>query len=109
MAALFSPAPAAATPISTGHASAFESFRLRLPRASPVSPRADDLSGECDQEHATRRLRSLAAQEPAYAPNADYIETVRRSVAKINSRVRTGGFATQRNRHKKQHRSRPAA
>lgn len=76
MAALFSPAPAAATPISTGHASAFESFRLRLPRASPVSPRADDLSGECDQEHATRRLRSLAAQEPAYAPNADYIETV---------------------------------
>ena len=76
---LFSPPPAA-TPISAGGASAFESFRLRLPRASPVSPRADELSGECDLEHAARRLRALAAQEAAYAPNANYIETVRSRV-----------------------------
>ena len=101
---LFSPPPAA-TPISAGGASAFESFRLRLPRASPVSPRADELSGECDLEHAARRLRALAAQEAAYAPNANYIETVRSRVHRINSRVRMGGFATRR----KTHRSRPAA
>ena len=100
MAALFSPPPAA-TPISTGGASAFESFRLRLPRASPVSPRADELSGECDQEHATRRLRALAAQEPVYAPNADYIETVRSRVQFSRSRS-NGRFRHATNSTRKQ-------